>query len=189
VLLDAWIPAPRRLSRDAALRELGERYLRARGPATVDDLVHWTKLTKRDCTTALEPDGRRIVPVDGDGGPYRMLADHAAWLGADGDEIDRSVVALAAFDEHLLGYRVRDVVLDPAHANEVDPARHGVFRWTIAVGGRVVATWKRTRRARKTIAQVRPFAPVDEEARSRVPAAIGAWGAFTGEAVEVAWDG
>ncbi len=40
VLLDEWVPQPRVLTGDDALAALGERYLAAHGPATVDDLQH-----------------------------------------------------------------------------------------------------------------------------------------------------
>jgi len=187
VLLDEWIPAPRRLSGDDALRELGLRYLRARGPVTVMDLVHWTRLPKRMCDRALAPDGGVVVEAGGPGGPYRVLAEHLDELDSQAVDVDRSVLALAAFDEHLLGYKVRDAVLDPAHANHVDPARNGVFRWTIVIGGRVVATWKRTPRARRTVVEISPFAAIGPADRARVPDAVAAWGAFADVQVETRW--
>ncbi len=180
VLLDEWIPDPRTLDRPAALRELGLRYLEARGPATVDDLVHWTKLTKSDAGKALEADGERIIEVEGPGGPFRMLAKQLDTLDPDRVEVDRSVLALAAFDEHLLGYRVRDCVLDPDHATRVDPGRNGVFRWTLVAGSRVVGTWKRIRRTRHVVVEVTPFGPLPARVRDRAPEAIAAWGRFAG---------
>jgi hypothetical protein len=185
VLLDEWIPEPRVLDRPAALRELGVRYLRARGPATVDDLVHWTKLTKTDARKALEADGDNVVEVDGPGGPYRMLAEHLDTLDAGSPEADRAVLALAGFDEHLLGYRVRDCVLDPEHATLVDPGRNGVFRWTLVAGSRVVGTWKRVRRTHHIVVDVEPFASLSARVRKSVPGAIEAWGRFAGVEVKV----
>jgi hypothetical protein len=185
VLLDEWIPEPRILDRPTALRELGVRYLAARGPATLDDLVHWTKLTKTDARKALEADGERIVEVDGPTGPFRMLAEHLDTLDPGSPDADRSVLALAAFDEHLLGYRVRDCVLAPKHATQVDPGRNGVFRWTLVAGGRVVGTWKRTRRTHHVLAEVTPFAPLPRKVREDIPAAIEAWGRFAGVKVQV----
>lgn len=185
VLMDEWIPSPRVLDRPTALRELGRRYLRARGPATVDDLVHWTKLTKTDARKALDVDDRTIVEVEAPGGPYRMLAEQLDTLDPGSVEVDRTVLALGAFDEHLLGYRVRDCVLDPEHATLVDPGRNGVFRWTLVAGGRVVGTWKRTRRTRRVVAEVEPFGALPERVLKAVPAAIEAWGRFAGVEVRV----
>jgi hypothetical protein len=185
VLLEEWIPESPVLDRPGALRELGARYLRARGPATVDDLVHWTKLTKTDARKALEVDGETIVEVEGPGGPYRMLGEHLDTLDPGSAEADRTVLALAAFDEHLLGYRIRDCVLDPEHARLVDPGRNGVFRWTLVAGARVVATWKRIRRKRYVLVETAPFRPLSGEIEKAIPGAIEAWGRFAGVDVEV----
>ncbi len=188
VLLDEWIPSPRRLDREAALAELGRRYLKARGPATEDDLVHWTRLTRTDARRAFDLSGERVVKVEGPGGPYRMLAEHLETLDPDNREVDASTLALAAFDEHLLGYRVRDCVLDPDHATRVDPGRNGVFRWTLVQGGRVVATWGRTRRTHHVVCQVSPFVPLPARVRSEAEAVLAGWGRFAGTRVEVRWD-
>ncbi len=185
VLLEEWLPDRRTLDRPAALRELGTRYLRARGPATVDDLVHWTKLTKTDARTALEADGETIVDVKGPGGPYCMLAEHLDTLDPGSTETDGTVLALAGFDEHLLGYRVRDCVLDPEHATLVDPGRNGVFRWTVVAGARVVATWKRIRRKRHVVVEIASFRPLSKQTSKAVPGAIEAWGRYAGVEVEV----
>lgn len=187
VLLEEWIPKPRRFSREEALAELGARYLAARGPATVDDLVHWTGLTKTDCRKALEGVDGSIVEVHGPGGPYRMLAEQLDTLDPHHPEADEAVLALAAFDEHLLGYRVRDCVLDPEHASLVDPGRNGVFRWTLVSGSRVVATWKRTPRTRKVVVEVTPFRKIPARVRKGATAALERWGAFVGTPVEVRW--
>lgn len=185
VLLDEWIPSPRRLTRDEALAELGRRYLQARGPATLDDLVHWTKLPKRDAKVALtQPD---IVLCEGPEGATFALAEHLDTLSHDADRLAGQVHALAAFDEHLIGYRTRDAVIDPAHLTRVDPARNGVFRWTLVDAGRVVATWKRTRRANHTLAEVDVFGPLTEAGRAAAPAALERWGRFDGTEVKVAW--
>jgi hypothetical protein len=187
VLLDEWIPNPRRLSRDEALRELGVRYLQARGPATVDDLTHWSGLGKIDCRKALAPEEGVIEVVEGPGGPYHLAAGTLERLDPDSADADAAVLALPAFDEHLLGYRVRDAVLDPAHATLVDPGRNGVFRWTLVADGRVVGTWKRTPRARRTVIDITPFVRIPPRVRKAVPGALERWGAFAGTAVEVRW--
>lgn len=185
VLLEEWIPEPRSLDRAEALRELGLRYLAARGPATAEDLVHWTKLTKKDARQALEVDGDAVVEVEGPGGPYRMLAEHLDTLDPDAPGADGAVLALAAFDEHLLGYRVRDCVLDPEHATLVDPGRNGVFRWTLVAGARVVGTWKRVRRTHHVVAELTPFERLPPQVLEALPEAIGAWGRFAGVDVQV----
>jgi len=189
VLLDEWIPNPRTPGRDEALAELGRRYLEARGPATVEDLVHWSGLTKGDCRAAFEANADTLVEARGPGGPFVMPASHLETHDPRSAAVDRSVLALAAFDEHLLGYRVRDCVLDPRHATLVDPGRNGVFRWTIVVGGSVVGTWKRTRRTHYTLVEIQPFGAIPARRRPAVGKALEAWAAFAGTSIRIRWPG
>jgi Winged helix DNA-binding domain len=53
VLLDEWVPAPRRPSREEALGELALRYFASHGPATVKDLVRWAGVLVRDVKAGL----------------------------------------------------------------------------------------------------------------------------------------
>jgi winged helix DNA-binding protein len=185
VLLDEWITVPRRLSREAALAELGRRYFQARGPASIEDLSHWSKLGKRDCRLAIDANRDELVELRrGD----EILFLPKAWheqLDPDAPQASRTSLALAAFDEHLLGYRNRDDVLDSGHAPLVDPGRNGVFRWTIVDRARVVGTWSRARRTRRVVVELRPFTPLSSTARARAEKAVARWAAFAGVAVEL----
>jgi len=187
VLFDEWIRDAPDLSRPEALRELAVRYLRGHAPAALPDLEHWTKLTRRDCRAAFAAARDAVVEVDGPGGTYWMLTEQLDTFDPGSPEADAAVLALAAFDEHLLGYRVRDAVLDPAFANRIAPGRNGVFRWTVVAGARVVATWGRVRRTHDTLAEVAPFHPLDPATRAAATAAIARWGHFADTPVEVRW--
>lgn len=44
VLLDAWLPPGKELSRDESLAELARRYFISHGPATVKDYIWWCGL-------------------------------------------------------------------------------------------------------------------------------------------------
>lgn len=183
VLLDEWIPTPTRFGdRDDALAELGRRYLRAHAPARVADLAWWSSLGLRDCRAAFDAASDEFVPV--------RRGDDEVWVRRE--QVGAAVrpratmLALAAFDEHLLGYRVRDEVVDADHAHLVDPGRNGVFRWTLVDRGRVVATWKRTKRARKVVIDVTPFATPLTAAREKAAVrALERWGSFMGTDLEV----
>lgn len=187
VLLAEWIRTPRELDRPDALHELGRRYLRARGPATEADLAHWTGLPLRDVRAALRPVDGDIVTLEGPDGTFHALAEQLDTLSWDPAIVADTVVALPAFDEHLLGYRHRDAVLDPEHATLVDPGRNGVFRWTLVSDGRVIATWGRKRLTHHTVAEVRPFAAVDPAVQERARAALERWATYAGTKVEVRW--
>ena len=103
VLLDSWVPEPRRPGREEALGELALRYFRSHGPATVKDLIRWTGLAAADARdgTALARDQLDTITVDGteyllDLATPQVLADHRAEA--------RDIVLLPGFDEIILGY-------------------------------------------------------------------------------------
>ena len=137
--------------RDTALVELARRYAAAHAPATREDFAAWSGLPAADVRGAwAEPD-----PPAGDppAGPLRLLP---------------------AFDEWLLGWASRDLVVPPEHARRVAPGG-GIIRPVAIADGRVVATWRLDRRARR----------VELDAFGRVPrreleAEVADLGAFLG---------
>jgi winged helix DNA-binding protein len=136
-----------------ALRELGRRYAAGHAPATAEDFAVWSGLPKADVETA--------------------------WAGAEtgGDADEGGVRLLPAFDEWLLGWRSRDLVLPSEHAKRVAPGG-GIIRPVAIADGRVFATWRLDRR-RKRI-ELDPFGRVTTSMRAGVAAEVEAIGAFLG---------
>ncbi|QFZ24468.1 winged helix DNA-binding domain-containing protein [Saccharothrix syringae] len=114
--------------------ELVRRYLRAYGPATVDDLAAWSGLPADLLHAGFPADEL----VEGEHG-WRLPADDAPEPEPDAPE---TVRLLGPFDTFLLGYRDRDLLLDPAHAPLVQPPG-GVPVPHVVVDGRVHGTWRR----------------------------------------------
>lgn len=193
VLTDEHVPDAVRYEADEALTHLGRRYLAARGPASVEDLQHWTKLTKTQCRRAFSAVGADLVVVDvaGHDGPELVAPaeDVESAQGLEfGENVPRALV-LAGFDEHLLGYRDRSLVLDPDKATYVDPGRNGVFRHTVVLDGRVVGTWRR--RLLKTTApvDVSLFERVRAGDRKLIAKAFEPWGRYLGREPVVTFGG
>jgi hypothetical protein len=137
--------------RDDALAELARRYAAAHAPATREDFAAWSGLPAADVRRAwAEPEPPHGEPT---AGPLRLLP---------------------AFDEWLLGWSSRDRVVPAAHARRVAPGG-GIIRPVAIRDGRVVATWRLDRRARR----------VELDAFGRVPrrelqAEVAALGSFVG---------
>ncbi len=182
VLLDEWVPDPHRPSRDEALALIAVRYFRSHGPATRQDLARWTGLTLTDARRgiALAGDALTTVRVDG----VEMHVDPA--LLEPGAEVPEWV-ALPGFDEYMLGYKDRDLLLDPAHFAAVVPGGNGVFRATLVERGRVAATWTRTLGKKAVIVDVVPLVPLKPAARRLASAALEPYAAFLGLPLEVRW--
>lgn len=106
--------------------ELVRRYLRAHGPATVEDFTAWSGLPALDVHTTF--------PFD------ELVEGKHGWQlpTTDAPDLDGTVRLLGPFDTFLLGYSDRDLLLDPAHAPLVQAAGPHVV-----VDGQVRGVWRR----------------------------------------------
>ncbi len=145
VLLDEWVPDPRRLDRDEALAELAIRYFRSHGPTTVKDFAGWTGLNLGEARTAIALARDALVAAQADGVAMVMsneLLDTAANVAhRSGNAPD--VLLLPGFDEYLLGFKDRSAMITPERMKRVIPGGNGVFMPTIVEDGAVIGTWKR----------------------------------------------
>jgi hypothetical protein len=128
--------------RDEALAQLAGRYAAAHAPATGDDFATWSGLPAADVRRA-----------------WRDPEPPAGEPGAAG------VRLLPAFDEWLLGWASRDLVLPKRHAADV--VRGGIIRPVAVDDGRVFASWRRVRRR----VELQPFGRVTKAQRAGVEAA------------------
>ena len=183
VLLDEWVPRPHRPSRDEALATIALRFFRSHGPATRQDFVRWTGLTMTDTKAGIAGAGDALTTVRVDG--TEMIADPAA-LDAAPAALD-DWVALPGFDEYMLGYKDRALMLDPDHFAAVVPGGNGVFQSTLVHAGRTVATWKRTLGRKAVTVEVFPLVPLDAAARRRAGEALEPYAGFVGLPLQVRW--
>jgi len=126
VSVDRWLGGRAPVAPDAAVRELGRRYLAAHAPADDRDLAKWAGI--------------------GLGLARRALAPWQGTACAEGDPAGRArrpaLRLLGPFDELLMGWASRDLVLE-GHDDVV--TRNGVFRPVVLVEGRAAGTWRRDR--------------------------------------------
>jgi hypothetical protein len=115
VLVADWLGKQPRVSRAAALSELGVRYLAGHGPSTDRDLAKWAGITLRDARAALEG-----------------LSPPAYDVPMPGPTL------LGPWDELLCGWESRDDVLQ---GNGSVVTVNGIFKPIALVRGRAVATW------------------------------------------------
>ena len=188
VLLDEWVPHPRRLDRDESLATIAERYFRSHGPATRADFAGWTGLTAAEARLAITMAGDALRVVDVEGREMYAARDLLDGLvGAAVPDIKGSRLALPGFDEFMLGFKDRTLMLEAEHLKAIVPGGNGVFRSTIVRDGRVVATWTRTGRATKTLVDVHPLTPVSAAERKRIETALRPYGRFIGQPIETRW--
>jgi Winged helix DNA-binding domain len=137
------------LTREEALAELARRYFQSHGPATFQDFMWWTGLKTGDAREGFEAIKSEFVGELVDGQTY--------WMADSTAKTHDSVYLLPGFDEYMLGYKDRGVVLDADYADRICPGGNGVFYPTIVSRGRVVGTWKRAFKKGKVMVTPSPF--------------------------------
>ena len=167
VLVDEWIPHPRRPEREEALGELAWRYFRSHGPATVKDFTRWTNLVAADVRAGLALARPRLARLDVDGVEHLMDPRTPELLNAHRRRA-RDVFLLPGFDEFILGYQDRRAAVPAEFADRIVPGGNGVFRPTIVSDGQVVGTWKHTGRGTRRTVAVTPFRSFPDEVADAV---------------------
>jgi hypothetical protein len=178
-LLDDWAPTPNRPGREEALALIAVRYFRSHGPATRADLQRWTGLTASDVKAGIAAAGDRLA-VEGD-----QILDPAL-LDAGIEPVD-DWVALPGFDEYMLGYKDRALMVEGGLLDKIVPGGNGVFQATVVRGGRVVATWKRTLGKKAVTVEVFPLTALKATDRKHAEVALEPYAAFVELPLQVRW--
>jgi DNA glycosylase AlkZ-like len=179
VLLSAWAPVQRELTRDEALAELALRYFRSHGPARLHDFAGWTGLTVTDARRAITLNDGRLVPL-GDGTDQPWVTSDLADAISAGLPTRHTTVALPGFDEFVLGYKDRSLHGDDTLLDRVVPGGNGIFRATVVRSGAVIATWTRSLVRDRVEIAVSPFSPLSATARREAERAFDSYGAYLG---------
>jgi hypothetical protein len=155
VLLEDWVGggAGRPPGPDNALAELARRYLGGHGPAGPEDLAAWSGLPVGRARRAFELVAGELRELEVDGHRLWTPADAPAAPTPAGDPVVR---LLGRFDDFLLGWRGRDLILDARFARRV--AAGGWVHPVVVVDGRVAGTWRARRAGGRLEVAVEPFA-------------------------------
>ena len=188
-LLDEWVPDPHRPDPEEALATIALRFFRSHGPVPVADFAGWTGLPVTQCRRGVAAAGDALVEVLVDDVP--MVAERALVESYTPPPRRRRahLLALPGFDEFILGYKDRSLVLDDAHRQAIVPGGNGVFQPTIVRDGRVVGTWRRTARRASVEITVTPLVTLATRDRTAVEAAFQPYGQFLGLTPTVTWTG
>jgi hypothetical protein len=174
VLLEDWVDKSRALHGDDALAELARRYLAGHGPAAPEDLAAWSGLPVGRARHGFELVEGELTEVELDG---RQL-----WApkGARAPRARGPVVRLLGrFDDYLLGWRGRDLILDPRFARRIQ-AGGGWIHPAVVVDGRVAGTWRSRRAGGRLELTVEPFGRLPPGTRPGLEAEAADLGRFLG---------
>lgn len=183
VLREDWLGTLPRVDREAALAELARRYLRAFGPATERDFASWAGLGLREMRAGLEAIAGELVESRfGDQRLFALRRDRVR-LPASGQ-----LRLLGAFDTYMLGYRNRDFAVTPEGRAAVKEGGGGWIRPVIVEDGRVIGTWRSTRKDGRLEIALRLFGPLSPADRASIEAEVEDIGRFEAATVSLVGD-
>lgn len=135
-LTDTKVPAPSPLERDEALALLARKYFRSHSPATLEDYVWWSGLSVSNCRRGIATLGNELHPVRWKESDY-YLHEEARCRGFRRG----STILLPSYDEYLIGYKSRGLVLPEGHRHRAHN-NSGIFYPVILCDGHVCGNWK-----------------------------------------------
>jgi hypothetical protein len=147
----------------AAAADLARWYFSAFGPATVEDFTAWSGLSAASARTAVDGlKGGELAEAQVGG---RQMWLPAPLLDTLDEEDGPAGVwrLLPAFDTFLVGYRDRELLIDPASAKQVY-AGGGWIHPAVLRDGMVVGTWRLRRQGGDAAAEVSLFDDRDRPA-------------------------
>ncbi len=172
-LLDERVPAAKTLSRIEALAELTRRYFTGHGPASAEDFIWWSGLTRADVRSGIE----MVKPQLG----HEVVNGRTYWFAASitTAKVSRQAAYLLPnYDEYIVGYTDRSAIFNSSHADKLDAPSNPLFQHTLIINGQVAGTWKRTLKKDAVIIELKPFASLTKSEKQTVSAAAEKYGEF-----------
>ena len=123
------------IDRDEALMRFARKYFQSRQPATLEDFVWWSGLNIGDCRKAIALLGDTVHTVKWKGREF-YLTDDCRTKGFRRGK----VLLIPPYDEYLIGYKSRDVVLPREHTHRAHN-NSGIFQPIIAHDGVICGNW------------------------------------------------
>ena len=124
-----------KMDRDEALMRFTHKYFHSRQPATLEDFVWWSGLNVSNCRKGIALLGDTIHVERWKGRDF-YLTDDCRTRGFRKGQF----LLIPPYDEYLIGYKSRDIVLPPEHRHRAHN-NSGIFQPIIAHDGIVCGNW------------------------------------------------
>ena len=126
---------PMQIDRDEALLRFTYKYFQSHQPATLEDFVWWSGLNIGDCRKGIELLGNTIHVERWKGRDF-YLTENCRTRGFRKGKF----LLIPPYDEYLIGYKSRDVVLSPEYAHKAHN-NSGIFRPITVLDGIICGNW------------------------------------------------
>ncbi len=176
VRADKWIKNWKDVSQEKAERELLVKYLKAHGPATINDFAIWEGLYMKDAKDIWSKEAENIVEVEIEGSKASILESDLSEL--EGAKIDEPVVRLVPyFDSFLLGHKSHLNIVDEKNRKKVYRSQ-GWVSPVVLVDGRALGVWSHVQKRDDLEVRVTPFSKLSSQVSDRVKEEMSDLGRF-----------
>ncbi len=128
-------PRPTQIDAEEALMHFTRKYFQSHQPATLEDFVWWSGLNVNDCRKGIALLGDTIYKETWKGRDF-YLTDNCRTRGFRTGKL----LLIPPYDEYLIGYKSRDIVLPPEHRHRAHN-NSGIFQSIIAHDGIICGNW------------------------------------------------
>ena len=160
--LKDWEDIPGEMAEDLLLKH----YLRAYGPATVQDFAAWAGLAVKDASRIWGKLQAEMCNVDIEGSQAAIL-ERDLHILREAALATEDVRLLPHFDVYLLGHRSKSHLIDDAHYKRVYRAA-GWISPVVLINGRIAGVWSHRQRGKTLQVSVEPFGQLSRSQRAAI---------------------
>lgn len=183
VRTDQWLSKQKEVAELAAKQILLRRYLRAFGPATLQDFSKWSGITVKEVKPILETLADELVDVQIENRNTFILHEDLDQLIHSG-LVEPIVRLLPAFDPYLLGHADKNQLVDLANYKRVY-RNQGWISPVILFNGKVIGVWSHIRRGQRLILEIKSFEKSTKTIRSKIEEEAASLGKFLEASFEI----
>jgi len=150
-LMHERVPKKVLLSREESIERLTRRYFASHGPATIDDFIWWSGMTRKEAKVGIELIRHDFI--------CEKINSKLYWMPTNMQTPPEGIHMrhlLPAFDEFVVSYKDREEIIDERYYRKV-LTMNGLFSPTIHHNGRAVGSWKRVNKKSGVVAELAFF--------------------------------
>lgn len=182
VRVDQWLPEQRAVDEHEAKQILLRRYLRAYGPATLQDFSKWAGLPMQEARAVWQSLEEELVEVN--------IEDKKGWLHREdyGQLVNNScddlvLRLLPHFDPYLLGHADKNHLVNAQNYKRVY-RNQGWISPVVLLNGRIIGVWSCARRGKQLYMEIEPFEKFPKTIHARIEEEAASLGDF----LETPWE-
>jgi hypothetical protein len=157
-----WLPAFRPVDEQTAQKELFRKYLRAYGPATLDDFAHWSGIFRTELRALRPLLNAELQEYD----DLLVLREDVQALQS-GEVEPQSVHLLPYFDVYLLAHRLKEHFLKAQFYKRVFRDQAWISP-VVLINGQIAGVWSYKLSRREIVVEVELFSKIPRNVRTQI---------------------